>query len=103
MSCTTNLKRLLICTILVFCSSSAVFSKKTSQPIRVKQLINSDWLYYESPIKSIQEFNNNAYENSTLVSLPHTWNAIDAVDQVPGYRRSSSWYEKELVIRDVNS
>ncbi|MBT8056153.1 MAG: glycoside hydrolase family 2 protein, partial [Gammaproteobacteria bacterium] len=28
--------------------------------------------------------------------LPHTWNANDTVDAVPGYRRDASWYRKVL-------
>ena len=28
------------------------------------------------------------------VELPHTWNAFDAVDNVPGYRRGTGWYRK---------
>ncbi len=34
----------------------------------------------------------------TRVDLPHTWNAFDAVDQVPGYRRGAGWYRKTLEI-----
>ncbi|MBX9850420.1 MAG: glycoside hydrolase family 2 protein, partial [Cytophagaceae bacterium] len=32
------------------------------------------------------------------INLPHTWNAFDAVDMVPGYRRDASWYEKRLML-----
>ena len=28
--------------------------------------------------------------------MPHSWNALDATDADPGYRRSASWYKKEL-------
>src|SRR5258708_3005076 len=32
------------------------------------------------------------------VDLPHTWNAFDSVDTVPGYRRDASWYRKSITI-----
>ena len=39
-----------------------------------------------------------ALESWTRVDIPHTWNAFDVVDQVPGYRRGAGWYRKSLVI-----
>ena len=30
------------------------------------------------------------------VTLPHTWNAADATDLAPGYRRSVGWYRRSL-------
>ncbi|XCF07491.1 glycoside hydrolase family 2 TIM barrel-domain containing protein [Tamlana crocina] len=35
------------------------------------------------------------------IEIPHSWNALDATDIVPGYRRSASWYKKELNIHNV--
>jgi len=32
------------------------------------------------------------------VDLPHTWNAFDSVDPVPGYRRDAGWYRKSVTI-----
>jgi beta-galactosidase len=32
------------------------------------------------------------------VNLPHTWNAFDSVDGVPGYRRDASWYRKSITL-----
>ena len=32
----------------------------------------------------------------TSVNLPHTWNAADAFDDVPGYRQGLSWYRKKF-------
>ncbi|MFL6600115.1 MAG: glycoside hydrolase family 2 TIM barrel-domain containing protein [Steroidobacteraceae bacterium] len=34
----------------------------------------------------------------THVDLPHTWNAFDSVDAVPGYRRDAGWYRKSITI-----
>ncbi|WP_323845957.1 glycoside hydrolase family 2 TIM barrel-domain containing protein [Microbulbifer magnicolonia] len=30
------------------------------------------------------------------VSIPHTWNAEDTVDEEPGYHRGSGWYRRQL-------
>jgi beta-galactosidase len=32
------------------------------------------------------------------VDLPHTWNAFDSVDAVPGYRRDAGWHRKSITI-----
>ncbi|NQV30338.1 MAG: glycoside hydrolase family 2 protein [Candidatus Marinimicrobia bacterium] len=32
------------------------------------------------------------------IDLPHTWNALDATDNNPGYRRDASWYRKIIRI-----
>ncbi|MEY4855202.1 MAG: hypothetical protein RLZZ97_32, partial [Gemmatimonadota bacterium] len=32
------------------------------------------------------------------VTLPHTWNAKDPFDDVPGYRRGIAWYRRTLVL-----
>ncbi|MBN2281075.1 MAG: DUF4982 domain-containing protein [Candidatus Marinimicrobia bacterium] len=37
------------------------------------------------------------------INLPHTWNAFDATDNNPGYRRDISWYKKEIFIPKLKS
>jgi beta-galactosidase len=34
----------------------------------------------------------------TTINLPHTWNAADAFDDAPGYRRGGGWYRKTLYL-----
>jgi len=41
-------------------------------------------------------------QNATTVHLPHTWNAFDATDLVPGYRRNASWYIKTKTIQQYD-
>ncbi|MEP5131298.1 sugar-binding domain-containing protein, partial [Nonlabens ulvanivorans] len=66
---------------------------------RSKIIINQDWQYLEHPTIDINE----ALEKQDWesVNLPHTWNALDATDLNPGYRRSSSWYKKDLEIEII--
>ncbi|WP_254843566.1 glycoside hydrolase family 2 TIM barrel-domain containing protein [Shewanella sp. UCD-KL21] len=58
--------------------------------------INSDWQYLESNVKSVSEALKHS-EWQTVV-IPHTWNATDTVDSMPGYRRDASWYRKTLTL-----
>ena len=38
---------------------------------------------------------------SRIVSIPHTWNAQDCVDDEPGYWRGVGWYERTVRIDDA--
>ena len=51
--------------------------------------INDSWLFHKEGESLRQE-----------VSLPHTWNSLDCVDDEPGYWRGAGWYEKTLSIDD---
>ncbi|GAA4958557.1 glycoside hydrolase family 2 protein [Algibacter aquimarinus] len=68
---------------------------------RTKTNINSNWLYLENNTKDIDEVLNQ--NNWKAIDLPHSWNALDATDLVPGYRRTGSWYKKELDISVVSN
>ena len=58
--------------------------------VRSKVNINDNWEYLENNTKSPDEaIAINTWKN---INLPHSWNALDATDITPGYRRSASWY-----------
>ncbi|MDW3212020.1 MAG: glycoside hydrolase family 2 TIM barrel-domain containing protein [Reichenbachiella sp.] len=61
---------------------------------RVVENINDNWSYLELPVEHVSEVKNK--DGWTPISLPHSWNGEDAVDVIPGYRRSISWYKKSL-------
>ncbi len=68
---------------------------------RTKLNINSNWLYLENPTENIHyALEQNNWET---INLPHSWNALDATDITPGYRRSASWYKKDLEILKVST
>jgi beta-galactosidase len=52
--------------------------------------INSGWYFHKGAIAL--ENNNFGSEDWTRVNLPHTWNNLDAFDDVPGYYRGIGWY-----------
>jgi len=64
---------------------------------RQQFLLNDGWEYLEEDLPDVQML---MEPNRTWkpVTLPHTWNAFDVVDQIPGYRRAGSWYRRELFI-----
>ncbi|GGD27609.1 glycoside hydrolase family 2 protein [Hyunsoonleella pacifica] len=87
---------LLVCFYQFSCHS---VDKNGNVNTRNRTNINLNWLYLE---------NNTQYLNEALkqnnwqeVNLPHSWNALDATDVAPGYRRSASWYKKDLDISKV--
>ncbi len=73
----------------------------TNNQERSRTNINTNWFYLENnttnPNEALQQTNWNP------IDLPHTWNALDATDLEPGYRRSGSWYKKELDITTIVS
>lgn len=78
-------------------------STSSSNPIveRAKTNINNDWQYLEQPTNDVTIALD--MEGWEAIDLPHSWNALDATDLDPGYRRDASWYQKELVMDDYNS
>ncbi|MBD3290582.1 hypothetical protein GF337_17385, partial [candidate division KSB1 bacterium] len=69
--------------------------------LRQIYLLNNDWFYLEKNIRSVQDLN---YDNLhwKRIDLPHTWNAFDATDNEPGYRRDAGWYRRVIFIPETN-
>lgn len=68
---------------------------------RTKTNINLGWNYLENDTKSTTAAN--ASTNWVALNLPYTWNNQDATDDQPGYRRSASWFKKNLAIATIDS
>ncbi|MDB5231288.1 MAG: beta-galactosidase [Chitinophagaceae bacterium] len=60
---------------------------------RISSTINSNWLFLKGDTTKKSPEN-----NWTTISLPHTWNAQDVMDEVPGYYRGDGWYRKTIYI-----
>lgn len=62
--------------------------------------ITDNWRYFAGD--SVQ-FSKNGYcdRKWDKVTLPHTWNAADLIDESRGYRRAVSWYRKTLQIPET--
>ena len=63
--------------------------------------INENWQYLERSVTTVEQaLVANTWQK---IALPHTWNATDTVDTLPGYRRDASWYKKSLILPKFNS
>ena len=63
---------------------------------RISTSINSQWLFFKG------DTTRKSPENKwSTVSIPHTWNAQDVTDEVPGYYRGEGWYKKNIYIPDT--
>ncbi len=70
------------------------------QGISSSVLLNNDWSYLEQAVE-YEDLNQYISSDWEQIDLPHTWNALDATDNNPGYRRSSGWYKKHLSIPGI--
>ena len=82
-------------TLFVACSMTFLSSLE-AQIIRSKTNINTNWSYLENDTDKLATAQQT--QNWTSLNLPHSWNSQDATDNIPGYRRSASWYKKQLTI-----
>lgn len=62
---------------------------------RLTQRLNTGWLFRKDAERSLTPSNLPA-TGWEAVSLPHTWNAHDVLDDEPGYYRGAGWYRKTL-------
>ncbi|MBF9223861.1 beta galactosidase jelly roll domain-containing protein [Hymenobacter sp. BT662] len=63
---------------------------------RVVQSINSNWLFRKADGTDFAK--TPAVAGWEKISLPHTWNTADVMDDEPGYYRGVGWYRKQLHI-----
>jgi beta-galactosidase len=64
---------------------------------RQKVSINNKWKFHKGDYEDViyKSFDDSHWKT---VNIPHTWNALDILDDPPGYYRGISWYRKELTI-----
>ena len=72
---------------------SEVQAEAAASP-RIAYTINDNWRFSGSGNGSeAADLDDKDWE---LINIPHTWNAQDAFDDKPGYRRGVSWYRRNL-------
>ncbi|GIQ61098.1 beta-galactosidase [Flavobacterium collinsii] len=67
---------------------------------QTKTNLNENWLYLENNTSNPDQAKK--ADNWSKLNLPHTWNAEDATDLNPGYRRDASWYQKKLSLAKID-
>ncbi|SHG90739.1 glycoside hydrolase family 2 protein [Flagellimonas flava] len=82
--------------LVISCSEVEMGHEKRS-----KTLLNKNWGYTEVPYDEPSKIPDDTEWET--VDLPHTWNDEDTVDNLPGYRRSASWYRKDVPIDGIHT
>ena len=95
---TYNSHLLIIITLFGF---NSLYAQKSESIQRTITNIDSNWNYLENETSNSTEAKKAT--NWVALNLPHSWNSQDATDNDPGYRRSASWYKKNLVITNIDA
>ncbi len=77
---------------------SAVFCSN-AQNIRHIETINDAWHFYKGEIK--KPFSESESLKWEKVTLPHSWNTEDILDDKDGYYRGEGWYKKTMTIPQI--
>ncbi|WP_298494047.1 glycoside hydrolase family 2 TIM barrel-domain containing protein [uncultured Algibacter sp.] len=88
-------------TLITYSITVSCYAETKNDTPRSRVNKNANWLYLENSAKNISDALQ--INNWQKINLPHSWNALDATDAIPGYRRSASWYKKDLEISDIDS
>lgn len=92
--------KIIALTIITFCVVACDSKSSSIIEGRITGNLNQDWQYLENNTMSLSTAKEmDDWEN---VTLPHSWNALDATDVEAGYRRDASWYKKTLTVDDIN-
>lgn len=63
---------------------------------RIKTTVNDTWRFsMQETAATADDFDDSTWD---IVSIPHTWNALDTDDETPGYTRGKGWYRRWIEI-----
>jgi len=64
---------------------------------RIKYSVNESWKFHKGDYQEAfqPEINDSKWQE---VSIPHTWNNLDARDDEPGYYRGTGWYRRNIFV-----
>lgn len=65
---------------------------------RLAQSIDANWLFRKGEATETPSQAAASQAGWEKISLPHTWNATDVLDDEPGYYRGVGWYKKTLFV-----
>ncbi len=81
--------------LLLFFKTAAQ-TKSAASNTRKTINLNQNWSFVKDP----NQFGHTAIGLKwKTINIPHTWNAVDVMDDVPGYYRGIGWYKKKLVLK----
>ena len=70
-----------------------------AQNVRHIETINDSWRFYKGEIKN--PFSDTTTLQWEKITLPHSWNTQDILDDEDGYYRGEGWYKKTMKIPQV--
>ena len=70
-----------------------------AQNVRHVETINDAWHFYKGKIEN--PFSKDESRNWEKVTLPHSWNTQDILDDEDGYYRGEGWYKKTMKIPQI--
>lgn len=88
--------------VYIFLILAITWTSAYAAPFTKQLNINHDWQYLEKNAEDLSELKSIGQKGWQSIHLPHTWNATDTVDAAPGYRRSASWYSRNLTAAEIN-
>ena len=86
-------KRFILMLVVLFAVTTLSAQRKQIRAI------NNNWEFYKGNLRLDKSHSNldltlfKDLECETI-SIPHTWNNLDAIDETPGYYRGLGWYKK---------
>ena len=87
--------------VLIFINAmmcfAPLFSQQKKQFQAVNYTINEAWKFSKDDVIESEKVGFSD-ENWTVVSIPHTWNNEDAVDETAGFYRGACWYRRNVFI-----
>ncbi len=85
-------KNSLVSTILIIVSCFTYASNT-----RIISSINQAWKFSKGEFQNASQlnFDDSKWEN---VTIPHTWNKDDALDEIPGFYRGTAWYRRTISV-----
>lgn len=81
--------------LLMLAISCCLLTKVSAQTLQ-RQYIDEDWEFHKGSI-GFPKVNNDTIKWQP-VTLPHTYNKDDVMDDTPGYYRGEAWYRKKIAL-----
>ena len=76
---------------------TTLFAQQNNQFQTTNYSINEAWKFSKEDLPESSKFNFSD-KNWATVSIPHTWNNEDAVDETSGFFRAACWYRRTVFI-----
>lgn len=87
------MKKIIYCFFLEF----LVFSVTCVASPHTTNSINESWKFSKGDFQNAynKDFDDSLWGN---ITIPHTWNKADAIDEIPGFYRGTGWYRRSITI-----